>query len=98
MISTIQVQNGFRVELLPMALLHRDPSATALCNVMMAVSAFHNWGPEAALPFKAKAVRSLMASLSDDNPPGVTETQAAASMMFCVYNVREPADLYPEKC
>ena len=88
MISTVQCANGFRVDLLPMALARQDPAAAALCNAMMAVSAFHNWGAEAALPYKSKATKSLSESLTRwSAEPGVLETQAAASMMLCVYSV-----------
>lgn len=88
MISTIQRANGFRIDLLPMALSRHDPAAAALCNAMMAVSAFHNWGAEVALPYKSKATKSLSESLTRwSTEPGVLETQAAASMMLCVYSV-----------
>lgn len=54
---------------------------------MLSVAAFHRWGSEGALPFKAKAIVSLNSSLSADSI-GITETQLATSMMLCVYNVR----------
>jgi hypothetical protein len=88
MISTLQAQNGFRGELLPMALSRSDMSASALCNAIMAVAAFHNWGgTRAALPYKARAMTFLKESIQANNSLHVTETQAAASMMLCVYNV-----------
>jgi hypothetical protein len=91
MISTVQIDNGFRVDLLPTALTRRDPSASALCNAMMAVSAFHNWGAEAALPYKSQARNALSESLSNFNSdPEVLQTQAAASMMLCVYSASLP--------
>lgn len=87
MISTLQADNGFRLELLPMALSGTDLSSLALCNAMMAVAAVNNWGAEAALPFKAKATRHLVHALSSDHSESATAVQAAASMMLCVYTV-----------
>ncbi|KAL2204507.1 hypothetical protein CC79DRAFT_1313010 [Sarocladium strictum] len=97
LISSTQVQNGFRSELLPMALLSRDQASLALLNAMLAVSAFHCSGAEAALPYKSNAVKGLINSLrvecghklctegqSQVNP---TDAQIAASMMLCVYSV-----------
>jgi hypothetical protein len=87
MISTIQSQNGFRSELLPMILSSSDSSASALRYAMMAVSAFHHFGTQAALPYKVTAVRCLSSSLASDSAHGAAETQAAASLMLCVYSV-----------
>ncbi|ORY68814.1 fungal-specific transcription factor domain-containing protein [Pseudomassariella vexata] len=86
MISTIDVNNGFRDELLPMAMSNLSPASDGLRNAMLALAAFHLWGPEQALPYKAMALRSLYSSLSSDSV-GITETQLATSMMLCVYNV-----------
>lgn len=95
MVSTIQTRNGFRSELLPMALACPSPAADALRNAMLAVSAFHYRGSAAALPYKITAVRTLAESLSpryDCNWVGFTEAQIAASMMLCVYNVGNTAN------
>lgn len=86
MISTIDVNNGFRDDLLPMALSSIGSASDGLRNAMLAVSAFHLWGPEQALSYKADALRSLSSSLSSESV-GITETQLATSMMLCVYNV-----------
>lgn len=86
MISTIDVNNGFRDDLLPMALSNFGNASVGLRNAMLAVSAFHLWGPEQALSYKAEALRSLSSSLSGESV-GITETQLATSMMLCVYNV-----------
>ncbi|KAJ5291995.1 fungal-specific transcription factor domain-containing protein [Penicillium angulare] len=56
MISTIDATNGFRSELMPMALASSSSASLALRNAIMAVSAFHRYGATAALQFKAKAV------------------------------------------
>jgi hypothetical protein len=87
MISTIDVNNGFREDLLPMALSSEGKASHGLLNAILAVSAFHLWGSEQALSYKAEAIRSLSSSLSTESP-GTTETQLATSMMLCVYNVR----------
>ena len=103
MISTIHTPNGFRSELLPMALSNRDQSASALCNAMLAVSACHHRGSEAALQYKSNAVRSLFDSLYlggqypregpttiEARGEDIIDTQIAASMMLCVYSVSPP--------
>ncbi|KAI0908170.1 fungal-specific transcription factor domain-containing protein [Ustulina deusta] len=86
MISTINVNNGFRDDLIPMALSSGGKASHGLRNAIFAVSAFHLWGPEHALSYKAEAIRSLSSSLSTESF-GTTETQLATSMMLCVYNV-----------
>ncbi|KAI1178114.1 fungal-specific transcription factor domain-containing protein [Nemania sp. FL0916] len=86
MISTINIDNGFRDDLIPMALTMDGKASRGLRNAMLAVSAFHLWGPEYALSYKAEAIRSLSSSLSTESF-GTTEIQLATSMMLCVYNV-----------
>lgn len=87
MVSTIDVNNGFRDVLLPMALA--APSMTAssgLRHAVFALAAFHLWGSSNALPYRVKAIRALSSSLAVPRR-GVVEAQMAASMMLCVYNV-----------
>ncbi|KAI0454353.1 fungal-specific transcription factor domain-containing protein [Xylaria acuta] len=86
MISTININNGFRDDLIPMALTTGGKAPHGLRNAILAVSAFHLWGPEHALTYKAEAIRSLSSSLSTESF-GTTETQLATCMMLCVYNV-----------
>ncbi|KAI1128840.1 fungal-specific transcription factor domain-containing protein [Nemania abortiva] len=86
MISTININNGFRDDLIPMALSSDGKASAGLRNAILAVSAFHLWGAEHALPYKVEAIRSLSSSLSTESF-GTTETQLATSMMLCVYNV-----------
>ncbi|KAI0134653.1 fungal-specific transcription factor domain-containing protein [Xylariales sp. AK1849] len=86
MISTIDINNGFRDDILPMALGTYTSASDGLCNAMLSLAAFHLWGTEEALPYKAKALRSLSSSLSSEFVD-ITETQLATSMMLCVYNV-----------
>lgn len=86
MISTVDINNGFREELLPMALTSSTSAANGLRNSMLALAALHQWGAREALPYKAKALGSLSSSLSTESV-GITQTQLATSMMLCVYNV-----------
>jgi hypothetical protein len=89
MVSTIDTKNGFRVALLPWALGHSSSASLALRNAIMALAAFHQFGSQAALPFKMKALRFLASSMwtEDDTSPELSNAQLAASMMLCVYNV-----------
>ncbi|KAH6652945.1 fungal-specific transcription factor domain-containing protein [Truncatella angustata] len=91
MVSTIDVNNGFREYILPLALSPYNPTSEGLRNAMISVAAFHLLGHEAALPFKAKAIQSLSWSLSGDSV-AITETQLATSMMLCVYNVFDESE------
>ncbi|KAM0481983.1 hypothetical protein ACHAPX_003317 [Trichoderma viride] len=95
MISTTQVQNGFRTDLVQMVLSRGDSATKALWNSMMAVSAFHHSGAESALAYKTNAVRYLSASLtpgSETRSIDLNETQFAASMMLCIYSVFDETD------
>lgn len=89
MVSTVDSKNGFRLELLPMALSAASAATSGLLNAILALSAFHRYGAEAALPYKANALRSLSASLAQEAPsnPATVDAQLATSMMLCVYNV-----------
>ncbi|KAI1750854.1 fungal-specific transcription factor domain-containing protein [Xylaria castorea] len=91
MISTININNGFRDDLIPMALTTGGKASHGLRNAILAVSAFHLWGPGHALTYKAEAIRSLSSSLSTESF-GTTETQLATSMMLCVYNVFDESE------
>ncbi|KAK8042219.1 hypothetical protein PG993_006742 [Apiospora rasikravindrae] len=102
MISTIDINNGFRVELLPMALGNSSEAAHGLHNAMLALAALRKrplpprsgvflraaylWGTVEAFPYKIKALRSLSSSISAGSV-GSTATQLATSMMLCVYSV-----------
>lgn len=91
MISTIDTNNGFRLQLLPMALNGSSLAASGLRSAILALSAFHRYGPQAALPYKTRALGYLSHSLeSEATEVRQTDTQLAASMMMCVYNVGKP--------
>lgn len=86
MITTIEVNNGFRGELLPMALDGSSFATNGLLNAILALSAFHRYGPGAALSYKTCALKLLSHSLERESAL-YTQVQLAASMMLCVYNV-----------
>lgn len=88
MISTIDANNGFRLQLLPMAMNGSSFASKGLLNAILALSAFHRHGSGAALPYKTKALQLLSHSLNEETvSDGQIEPQLAASMMLCVYNV-----------
>lgn len=97
MISTTQVTNGFRTDLVQMVLSRGDSATKALWNSMMAVAAFHRSGTEAAFTYKTNAVRYLSASLTPGHETSsidLNQTQFAASMMLCIYSVSCKGWLY----
>ena len=104
MISTVESDNGFKTDLLPMALSASEPAAVGLRNAMMAVAAYHSADPESALPYKIKAIRFLSQTLSTGATDGWSlKTQLATSMMLCVHNVsqarkHERAGLISSRC
>lgn len=71
-----------------MALSSKDASSLALCDAMLAISAFHHLGREAALPYKLSALRRLSNSLSVRlSSPDAIDAELAACMMLCMYSV-----------
>ncbi|CAN8105089.1 unnamed protein product [Discula destructiva] len=93
MISTVDANNGFRRELLPMAMGGNSFAAKGLFNAILALSAFHRHGPEAALPYKMRALRLLSQSLETESASeSGLRPQLAASMMLCVYNVFDESE------
>jgi hypothetical protein len=90
MISTLESDNGFKTDLLHMALSTSEPAAVGLRNAMMAVVAYHSVDPVSALPYKLKAIRFLSQTLSTGATDGWSlKTQLATSMMLCVHNVSQ---------
>lgn len=90
MISTLDSDNGFKTDLLPMALSASEPAADGLRNAMMAVAAYHSADSESALPYKLRAIRFLSQTLSTGASDAWSlKTQLATSMMLCVHNVRQ---------
>lgn len=98
MISTVEANNGFRGELLSMAISGSSFAAKGLYHAILALSAFHRHGPGAALPYKTQALRLLSHSLEkDSNLESELEPQLATSMMLCVYNVSHLTALSPSQ-
>lgn len=89
MISTVDANNGFRNQIMPMAISGCSLAAKALRSAVLSLAAFHRHGRNAALPHKTHALQFLSHSLERDSVSyGHIEVQLAASMMMCVYNVR----------
>jgi hypothetical protein len=85
MITTIDDNtNGFRLDLIRMALSSSDASSRSLLQATLALSSFHLGRPEEALKHKVLAIKSLNESLQGD---AQRMTQIAACMMLCVYSV-----------
>jgi hypothetical protein len=86
-ITTVDdAQNGFRREILPMALTQQSAAASGLMEALLAVSALHLGGYETALKHKTRAIQLLHRSLSSLEPCDLS-TALAASMLLCVYGV-----------
>jgi len=91
MITTVDDRlNGFRTVLLPNALWDGSISSKSLHNAILALSAFHLQGRDAALPYKLTSIRLLSSSIQagERNPVG----QFATCMMLCVGDVFDLAD------
>lgn len=70
-----------------MALSQSSSAAWGLYNAILALSAYHRFGSGAAMPYKTRALKFLAMSLSEETHSVPVESQLAASMMLCVYNV-----------
>ncbi|KAG4031132.1 hypothetical protein MFRU_010g02570 [Monilinia fructicola] len=91
MITTIDDSlNGFRNYLLPNALADRYLSCLSLRYAILAVSAYHLWGTEAAVQYKISAIRFLSQSIQTGG--GGLRGQFATCMMLCVGDVFDGAD------
>lgn len=88
MVTTVDDDtNGFRLDLIPMALSSSDASSRSLLQATLALSSFHIGRPEEALQHKVKAIKSLSESFQTETASKLT--QLAACMMLCVYSVSE---------
>ncbi|KAF2114460.1 fungal-specific transcription factor domain-containing protein [Lophiotrema nucula] len=91
MITTIDDNsNGFRLDLIPMALASSDAASTSLLQATLALSSFHLGRAEDALRYKVKAIKSL--SDSFQNGTASQLSQFASCMMLCVYSVFDASD------
>lgn len=84
-------ENGFRHELIPIALSHQSHASQSLRSAILALCAFHLGYQDDALQHKTRALRSLQLSLRVDKFNYVS-AQVAACMMLCVYGVFDTND------
>lgn len=90
MITTIaDGTNGFRHDLLPMALSTNDASATSLLQAILALSSFHLGRPGEALRYKLRTIKSLSESLQTSTTSHLS--QLAACMMLAMYPQCKPS-------
>ncbi|KAK7755945.1 hypothetical protein SLS62_001887 [Diatrype stigma] len=82
MISTIDIHNGFREDLLPMVFTCTSSASESLRHAILALSSFHLAGSREALTYKSQAIHYLQKSLNTAESPGLSETQLATSMML----------------
>lgn len=86
MVTTVDDNsNGFRLDLIPMALSSSDAASRSLLEATLALSSFHLGRPEEALQHKTSAIQSLSESFQGRNASRLA--QLAACMMLCVYSV-----------
>lgn len=91
MITTVDdAKNGFRSVLLPMALSDANNATAGLRQAMLAISAYHLWGHDAAIKFKLSAIRHLSKSLQSNEDAPLP--QFATSMVLCIGDVFDSAD------
>ncbi|KAL5387927.1 hypothetical protein DPSP01_003326 [Paraphaeosphaeria sporulosa] len=95
MITTIDDStNGFRLQIMPMALTSTDASATSLLQATLALASFHLGSREEALTHKVKAIKALAESIHCASPldERSRQTQFASCLMLCVYSVFDTSD------
>jgi hypothetical protein len=86
MITTVDdSRNGFRTVLIPNALSGTSLSSQSLRETLMALSAFHLQGHNAAVKYKIRAIRLLSESINRREKDFVS--QFATCMMLCVCDV-----------
>ncbi|KIV86538.1 hypothetical protein PV11_02141 [Exophiala sideris] len=91
-ITTVDdARNGFRNEILPMALTQHSKASQSLMESILALCAFHVSGPRQALRHKARALQLLNQSLQADVSEDLS-AKLAACMLLCVYGVFDPTD------
>ena len=86
MITTIDdSRNGFRTVLIPNALSGKSLSSQSLREAILALSASHLQGYEAAVKYKLRAIRLLSNSINKGEKEYVS--QFATCMMLCICDV-----------
>jgi hypothetical protein len=92
LITTVDdAQNGFRNELLPIALSHKTKASQGLMESILALCAFHVGGPSQALQHKSRALRLLHQAIQTDHPDDLS-AKLATCMLLCVYGVFDTTD------
>ncbi|KAF2449717.1 hypothetical protein P171DRAFT_440185 [Karstenula rhodostoma CBS 690.94] len=86
--------NGFRLQIMPMALTSTDVSATSLLQAILALASFHLGSREEALTHKVEAIKALAESFHCAPPldERFRLTQFASCLMLCVYSVFDASD------
>ncbi|CZR57513.1 uncharacterized protein PAC_07402 [Phialocephala subalpina] len=91
MVTTIDdAKNGFRNVLLPMALSDANNATAGLRQAMLAISAYHLWGHDAAINYKLSAIRYLSKSLHNGEEAPLP--QFTTCMVLCIGDVFDSAD------
>ncbi|PVH97578.1 hypothetical protein DM02DRAFT_730495 [Periconia macrospinosa] len=91
MITTIDDDtNGFRLNLIPMALSSTETSSKSLLEATLALAAFHVGREEDALKHKVRAIRLLSDSIQSPHQNKIA--QFSTCMMLCVYSVFDSSD------
>ncbi|KAF2685981.1 hypothetical protein K458DRAFT_471339 [Lentithecium fluviatile CBS 122367] len=91
MITTIDDNtDGFRLNLIPMALTSSDASSRSLFEATLALSSFHLGNQGEALKHKLQAIKSLSASFQDVNAGRIA--QFSGCMILCVYSGFDASD------
>lgn len=93
MITTVDDNtNGFRLNLIPMALSSSDAASRSLLQATLALSSFHIGKQDEALRHKVRAIQSLKESFEFRTGAGGKMAQLSACMMLCVYSVFDVSD------
>jgi hypothetical protein len=93
MITTVDDNtNGFRHDLIPMALSSSDAASRSLLQATLALSSFHIGRQDEALRHKVRAIQSLKESFEVRGGGGLKMAQLSACMMLCVYSVFDASD------
>jgi hypothetical protein len=88
MITTVDDStNGFRLNLIPMALSASDASSKSLLYATLALSSFHMGKRDEALVHKLDAIKSLKESFQMSFGSEDKVRMLATCMQLCVYSV-----------
>jgi hypothetical protein len=89
MITTIDDDtNGFRLNLIPMALLSSETSSKSLLQATLALSSFHLGREEEALVHKVRAIELLADSFQDAASSRIAQFSTCMSKLVMCIKVR----------